>query len=562
MLRVVLQSLLDGVAAVDVSGKLLFVNDAMAQLLGFADSASLPDMDIMEALSRIEARDETGRLLSLEERPLMRALNGETVMDAALRMHQPLQGRAYDVLNSALPILDEDGRVRMAVVRMRDVTERRRAVGALKESEERYQLATRAIEAMIYDWHIDTGRVVRSEAVEAIVGCQIDEVEPQRSWWLSRVHPDDVEGLVASREAALSERAPRGVAHYRIRHQDGRWVHVTDRFVAIYDESGRALRVVGSVVDATREKLAAQALADSEQRYRSLFENASDIVAVLSPDMRIVSINPAVEDILGVSPETLAGRPLSDLLEIAPEKTLEPGIFELRARRPEGERDIALEVRASELRDGTGREIGLILIARDVTERKLAEARQRLLVRELQHRTKNLLAVVQSLASNTLQSSTSLAQAHEALIGRLHAVAAAQEFVTDGGGGAPLRALVETEVAPFPGRTAIEGRDLIVSNAFAQTFALVVHELVTNAAKYGALSAAEGKVTIAWQQVRGESGEVFRFTWVERGGPPVVRPEGVGFGHRIIALLGRPQIAFGPEGLDYLVEVPMTELLP
>ncbi|RTL66477.1 MAG: PAS domain S-box protein [Hyphomicrobiales bacterium] len=561
LLRVVLGSLLDGVAAVDAKGTLLFINDAMARLLGFRVSAELPDLCLLDALARIEAFDENGRKLALDERPLMRALRGEPVVDAALRMRQPAQGREYDVLNSAFPIFEDDGTVAMAVIRMRDVTEQRRAMQALRVSEERYQYATLAIEAMIYDWSLVTGQILRTDAIEKIIGWSPREMEATRAWWLSLVHPEDIEELVSSRREAFEARAERSEAEYRIRHRDGHWVHVSDRFLALYDPEGKPLRVVGSVVDVTREKAAIQALADSEQRYRSLFENASDIVALLDTEMRIVSINPAVEAILGFSPASLEGRPFSDI--VARETSLQPGTFEVEARPRDPARSVTLEVRANTLLDGRGRHIGLHLIARDVTERKLAEARQMLLVRELQHRTKNLLAVVQSLATNTLRNSTSLAQAHDALIGRLHAVATAQEFVTAGGGGAPLRALIEGEIAPFPGRTNISGPDLIVSNAFAQTFALVVHELVTNAAKYGALTSPKGKVELTWSVGQSESGEqAFRFAWTERDGPVVAIPRSAGFGRKIIGLLGQPTLNFAPEGLHYQVEVPMTELTP
>ena len=560
LLEVVLEALLDGVAAVDTAGNVLFINTAMAKMLGFADRDAVPDVNIFQALERIEAVDATGRKLPLKERPLVRALGGEAVSDAALRMHQPVQNRFYDVLNSALPILDGNGRVRMAVLRMRDVSEQLRAMKALKAGEERYQLATSAIEAMIYDWNVETGRIVRTDAVEAIVGIPVQEVVAHRSWWLSRVHPSDVDELVSGREAALAAQQPRGVSSYRVRHRDGRWVHVTDRFLALYDESGKPTRIVGSVVDVTRETLAAQALADSEQRYRSLFENASDIVAVLDAGLRIQSVNGAVERILGRAPDDLVGKPLADLLETPKTLPVSPDGFEFTARARNARRDVALEVRGTLLHDGKGERDGLLLIARDVTERKLAEARQLLLMRELQHRTKNLLAVVQSLATHTLRNSTSLAQAHEALLGRLHAVAMAQEFVASEGGGAPLRGLVDGEVAPFPGRTNVDGPDMIVSNAFAQTFTLVIHELVTNSAKYGALSALAGRVEIRWDRAKIETGDVFRFTWTERDGPSVSPPRTAGFGRKIINLLGRPTLDFDPAGVRYRVEVPFAEL--
>src|SRR5262249_37054548 len=153
--------------------------------------------------------------------------------------------------------------------------------------------------------------------------------------------------------------------------------------------------------------------------------------------------------------------------------------------------------------------------------RKEAEARQAVLVRELQHRTKNMLAVIQSIATSTLSRSNDLASAQEALIGRLHALAHAQEFVAAGpGGGVPLRDLVESELAAFGARTIISGEAIVVGGAFAQTFALVVHELATNAVKHGSLSAERGRVVLDWKINRSSELQQLCFSWMERGGPP------------------------------------------
>ena len=168
----------------------------------------------------------------------------------------------------------------------------------------------------------------------------------------------------------------------------------------------------------------------------------------------------------------------------------------------------------------------------DVTERKDAEARQALLVRELQHRGKNLLAVMQSIASNTLRSSKDVETAHDTLLGRLQALARAQEFIAAGPrGGAPIDEIVRAELEAFGGRVNISGPQLIAGNAFAQMFSVVVHELATNAVKYGALAFPEGRIDIRWA-VDDEAG--FSFEWIERGGPPVRPPTAVGFGSQLI----------------------------
>src|SRR4029434_6632889 len=162
-------------------------------------------------------------------------------------------------------------------------------------------------------------------------------------------------------------------------------------------------------------------------------------------------------------------------------------------------RGLALEVHSKLIYDNGGYPIAVHSISRDVTERKDAEARQLLLIRELQHRAKNLLAVVQSIVSNTLRNSKDVQTVNATISGRLQALARAQEFIAAGpGGGAPIGEIVQAELSAFGGRVSISGPALLAGTAFAQMFAIVVHELATNATKYGSLSVAEGHVDVGW----------------------------------------------------------------
>jgi two-component sensor histidine kinase len=197
-------------------------------------------------------------------------------------------------------------------------------------------------------------------------------------------------------------------------------------------------------------------------------------------------------------------------------------------------------------------------VARDVTERKEAEARQILLIRELQHRTKNLLAVIQSIASSTLKGSAGL----DTFIGRLHALAHAQEYVTAGSqGGVSIRALLEAELASFGKRAAASGQDLVLGGGFAQSFALIVHELATNAVKHGAFSTPHGRVNVEWGNEQAEGQALLRFWWVERDGPPVAPPTKQGFGTLLISAVGKSRVEFKSEGFEYRLMIPLAEAL-
>jgi PAS domain S-box-containing protein len=569
-LRAVLESLYDGVAAVDAAGNLVFVNDALAKLLGFSRASDLPLVGFGDALARIEAFSEDGKPLAYAQRPLIRALSGETVIDMPIRMRHTAQGCEYDVVNSAIPVRDSSGKVTMAVVRMRDVTEQKKTLRALQLSQDRYEMAMRAVDAMVYDWDVVNDRVERSDGLQRILGFRADEAEPNLQWWRSRIHPDDRSATGSQVEAELASRQERHVAEYRIRHRDGRWIDVADRGIALYDEDGKPSRVVGSTVDVTHSKQAQQALRESEERYRSLVENANDIVATLDLDFRFTSVNPAVTRILGYAPADMVGTPLSQIVpadqlamhhHMLAQKLggLAATQYEMQVFGKDRQRRFTLEVNSRLLVDGNNKPIAIHASARDITERKEAEARQSVLVRELQHRTKNMLAVIQAIASQTLSRSRDLASAHDALIGRLHALAHAQEFVAAGAaGGVPLRELVDAELAPFGARTSIKGQALVIGGAFAQTLALVIHELATNAIKHGALSAEAGRVEITWNVDLSAEPESLTLLWLERGGPPAQTPHNAGFGTRVLQMAGEAHLAFNEAGFEYRLSVPLA----
>jgi PAS domain S-box-containing protein len=331
------------------------------------------------------------------------------------------------------------------------------------------------------------------------------------------------------------------------------------------------VRSVGFAIDITERKAAERALEASEQRYRTLVENANDIVATLDLQGRFTSINPAVERILGYTPQEVIGAPVSRFvpkeLHAMQEEVLqrklagEPSTqYELEMLAKGTKKRVTLDVKSRLSFSEDGKPLGIHSIGRDITERKEAEARQVLLVRELQHRTKNLLAVVQSIATSTFGRSKDHKSALEAFVGRLHALAHAQEFVSAGpGAGVPLRQLIDAELAPFAARARIDGEPVVVGGSFAQMFALVVHELATNAAKHGSLSTPRGHVVIGWKIDRSEPEALLSFCWTERGGPPATQPTTEGLGTQLMSLLGKSQVDFRETGFEYALQVPLAE---
>ena len=206
--------------------------------------------------------------------------------------------------------------------------------------------------------------------------------------------------------------------------------------------------------------------------------------------------------------------------------------YETVRRRKDGTM-VEISLTVSPVRDAVGRIVGASKIARDITERKRAQEQQELLIGEIKHRIKNTLATVQAIATQTLRSTS--ADDRSAFIARLHALANAHDLLTvESWNRAPLRDVVGRVLQPFQEkhreRFLIDSHgDLWLSANRAVLLALVLHELATNAVKYGALSNGSGRVRVGWEVVsNGKPGRIV-LTWQESGGPPVKPPEHKGF---------------------------------
>jgi two-component sensor histidine kinase len=199
----------------------------------------------------------------------------------------------------------------------------------------------------------------------------------------------------------------------------------------------------------------------------------------------------------------------------------------------------------------------------DITERKRAELHLRLLVNELNHRVKNSLATIQAIAAQTFHAARSLPQAQEAFSARIVALAEAHDLLTrENWEGADLLDLLGRleDLHGGPGRFTTEGGSVRLSPRMALSLSMALHELATNAVKYGALSSLEGHVRIGWTVVTGGTHPRLGLTWTEVGGPPVSPPTRRGFGSRLIErglaaeLSGEAHIEFRPDGVVCRIE--------
>jgi two-component sensor histidine kinase len=203
---------------------------------------------------------------------------------------------------------------------------------------------------------------------------------------------------------------------------------------------------------------------------------------------------------------------------------------------------------------------------RDMTVRSRAEERQRLMIDELNHRMRNTLAKMGMIVELSRASAASVDAFADVLTGRLNALARTYaRFSGCSRMGARISELVEEELAPYRNQTnvCVEGPDLALKTEPAQALALVLHELVTNAVKYGALSTADGRVTVQWQVADEIGSPRLNLVWEEAGGPTVVTPKRQGFGTRLIQnilnheLGGWVELSLPPAGVRCEMEVPL-----
>jgi two-component sensor histidine kinase len=189
------------------------------------------------------------------------------------------------------------------------------------------------------------------------------------------------------------------------------------------------------------------------------------------------------------------------------------------------------------VKDPVGRIIGASKIARDITERKRSEERQDLLINELNHRVKNTLATVQSLAMQTFSSTEGRTNARDTFAARLAALSDAHDVLTSSSWmSASVREVVSRATRAFRSveRLHVSGPDVRIAPKQALALSMALHELLTNAAKHGSLSNETGRVEIDWKTVEDGRGPMIEVTWKESGGPPVSRPTNRGFGSRMI----------------------------
>jgi two-component system CheB/CheR fusion protein len=377
-----------------------------------------------------------------------------------------------------------------------------------------------------------------------------------------------------------------------VERPDGSQMTVSVSIDPLRNAKGEVVGAVNCFIDITERKRMDAALAQSrlhaleqEQRLAATYEHAAIGITEVAPDGQLLRVNEATCAITGYSREELTAGKLFRFThpdDADPDREgfrkqisgdLEFYSVEKRLVR-KGGRVVWLSVRSSPVRANDGRLLYVVRVVQDITERKAAEQRQKLLVDELNHRVKNTLATVQSLASQTARAAPTPQAFRERFEGRLIALSKAHDQLTvHHWESADLRELMSQSLAPYAGagpeRVVLRGEDVILRPRAVLTLAIAVHELTTNAAKYGALSVPGGRIEARWAPFQGTDGrQHLRIDWIEQGGPPAAGPHERGFGSRLIEgsiaaeLGGKARLAFTREGLRCEIVFPLEPAKP
>ena len=314
-----------------------------------------------------------------------------------------------------------------------------------------------------------------------------------------------------------------------------------------------------------------------QRNIRLLLESAPNGFVLVDERGTIKLVNASAEKLFGYSRDELVGK---DVETLVPEQHI-AGHRRVRAsyqKEPEV-RSMGLGRDLSgQRKDGSAFpvEIGLNPVGRDdrpavlatvidISARKRAEEHQRLIIGELKHRTGNLLAVMQALIANTLKESKTVAEAAYVLNGRIISLSQAYLLFADSAWeGASLTKILKTQPILDSRRVTIEGCEVVVPSRAAQQFAMIIHELATNALKYGSLSSSDGRISISGKLDRYNGGGSFVFLWTEHGGPRVTPPARRGFGSVILLdaaqQFGHVTVEYRPDGLIYQLQVDLSAI--
>ncbi len=450
-----------------------------------------------------------------------------------------------------------------------DVTERRDAEQRRRDSEQQLRLALDAGRMAVWEVDLVKQTVNVSRELNRLLHFA-DDARPTLEEIRARYYPGERERLaeMTRQAAARGDHFAETELRCLLPNGEVRWFLLRAEFNV--SPSGLPGKVTGVLLDITDRKRAEEQLRESEARQRAITEATPECIKIVGRNGELLHMNqaglcmieaPDLGSVRGadtfslIAPEHLEMWQKNHARVLAGERlSWEFDIIALSGTR----RRMETHAVPLDLPDGT---VVQLAVTRDISDRKRSEEHQRLLINELNHRVKNTLAIVQGIAQQSFKGEAAAPAAREAFEGRLAALSAAHNVLTQQNWeSASIRDIVQDAVAPYRrDRFQIAGPEFRLPPKTSVSLALALHELSTNALKYGALSAPEGQVQIAWSSVNGR----LSLTWRETGGPEVAEPRARGFGTRMIErglaaeFGGKVSIQFLPEGVLCSVDAPL-----
>lgn len=483
-------------------------------------------------------------------------------------------GRKCMLLN-ARKLARDGGRQDLILLAIEDVTARRESERAIRQSEQHLEDLIEALPGAVYTTDAKGLITSYNPAAAELWGRhpKLGSDEWCGSWRMYKTDGTPLPHDECPMAIALKENRQIRGAEAVAERTDGARVPFLAYPTPLRDASGVVIGAVNMLVDITERKRA-EVLAE---HLAAIVRSSDDAIISKDLDGVIASWNKGAQRLFGYTAEEIVGKPVMTL--IPPDRHLEE--VEILARIRAGEHiehyetlrqrkdgsQVWVSLTISPLKDARGSVFGASKIARDMTERRRADEHRNILMGELNHRVKNTLAVIQSIASQTLGHAATIEEAREAFGSRLINLAKAHDILTrESWIGANLTEIVANTIKPHASsqnRFRIEGPDVHLAPSQALAIAMALHELCTNAAKYGALSNEEGHVIIVWT-LPGKGGDRhLTLRWKEMGGPKTMPPDHQGFGsimiERVLAaeLGGKVHVAYESSGVVCTIDAPM-----
>jgi PAS domain S-box-containing protein len=571
-LATIVDSSHDAIVSKDLNGIITTWNHGAQRLFGYAAFEMIGRS--ITTLIPPDRHHEEVRILDCIRR-------GERV-DPYETLRQRADGSLVDVSVSVSPLRNTAGEVIGASKIARDITDRKRAEARLAERNAQLDLAGNIARIGSFTYDHPTKKLQLSSGCAAIYGLPEGTREISREDWRARVHPDDLLRLDNVTRRAITNGERECTLEFRI-FRDGQVRWIESRILISYNEAGRPLRTIGAEIDVTERKQAELALAERNMQFALAGKAAlvgSYAYDVDTDTMQVDAGYAALHRVAGTSTTRSEWKTRTHPEDLDRLETVRSEAF--RERRSEYGVEYRIvrsggEVRWIESRSfmsysSDGRPQRVVGVNIDITERKRAEEQLHRLVAELDHRVKNVLAAVNAIAAHTKDASSSMDDFVVALDRRIQSMASTHQLLSSSRWqGVPLRELLRRELAPYTSNsnTCIEGPEVILGPEAAQTTASVLHELTTNAAKYGALSKREGRVSVRWHCApNGQAPGPLAIEWLETGGPPVKAPSNFGYGRSVITELvsyelgGTARLLFSPEGIRCRLDIPAIWLAP